>query len=444
MDKAYNEIVFYNDQSPDLDEINMNAISHGLSVVDDRVIQLKGDLTELIKSNTNWYYDFKNLAISGSTAEETYSDKNLLSALVKVYTGESFTVPDGFEFRTARYDEGGNYIGMLHNWTNTFTYNSNMHIKINIRKTDRATIYPRETKDLFTSTISFPLSYDTSKDINTYKYKMFSFTTEDRRLITVGSVDGIRWETISTTSHIPDVGTCLRDPSVIRVNDVYYMIYSRILNDTPSSIQYPTDKYIGLAKSYDLKTWTNLQHIEFAGYHNMWAPEFYKRKDGGWGIVFSCVKDDETRFEAYTFDITSFEPFEYGNLNKLTFSTGAEVFDLDLKNIKGEYYMMYSIGLNLRMAKEVDGVFQQYQFNAPWYNKQAEGAFLLEMDGFYRLYLSDHTVVPNTVSYTDSNDLINWSELTYCDYPMTGLQQATLIYEDEWINHKINMLTPNI
>lgn len=33
MDKAYNEIVFHNDQSPDLDEINMNAISHGLSVV---------------------------------------------------------------------------------------------------------------------------------------------------------------------------------------------------------------------------------------------------------------------------------------------------------------------------------------------------------------------------------------------------------------------------
>lgn len=49
MDKAYNEIVFHNDQSPDLDEINMNAISHGLSVVDDRVIQLKGDLTELNK-----------------------------------------------------------------------------------------------------------------------------------------------------------------------------------------------------------------------------------------------------------------------------------------------------------------------------------------------------------------------------------------------------------
>lgn len=47
MDKAYNEIVFHNDQSPDLDEINMNAISHGLSVVDDRVIQLKGDLTAL-------------------------------------------------------------------------------------------------------------------------------------------------------------------------------------------------------------------------------------------------------------------------------------------------------------------------------------------------------------------------------------------------------------
>lgn len=47
MEKAYNEIVFKNNQSPDLDEDNLNRISHGLSTVDDRVIQLKGDLTEV-------------------------------------------------------------------------------------------------------------------------------------------------------------------------------------------------------------------------------------------------------------------------------------------------------------------------------------------------------------------------------------------------------------
>lgn len=74
MDKAYNEIVFHNDQSPDLDEINMNAISHGLSVVDDRVIQLKGDLTEVnnvifekitVKGSDNPYEDFRSSAGNG-------------------------------------------------------------------------------------------------------------------------------------------------------------------------------------------------------------------------------------------------------------------------------------------------------------------------------------------------------------------------------------------
>lgn len=72
MDKAYNEIVFKNDQSPDLDEINMNAISHGLATVDDRVIELKGDLTEL----NDYAISMKNKLIEGGTLER---DGRLLS-----------------------------------------------------------------------------------------------------------------------------------------------------------------------------------------------------------------------------------------------------------------------------------------------------------------------------------------------------------------------------
>lgn len=39
MERVYNEIVFRNNESPDLDATNMNAISHGLAVVDQRLVE---------------------------------------------------------------------------------------------------------------------------------------------------------------------------------------------------------------------------------------------------------------------------------------------------------------------------------------------------------------------------------------------------------------------
>lgn len=116
MDKAYNEIVFHNDQSPDLDEINMNAISHGLSVVDDRVIQLKGDLTEIDDGLKNGarniqkrFLNFRQGNINNGVVTEGKSVW-MFSQFVSYEGLISAFCENGYIYRVHGYDENYNYI----------------------------------------------------------------------------------------------------------------------------------------------------------------------------------------------------------------------------------------------------------------------------------------------------------------------------------------------
>ncbi|MEE1162600.1 MAG: hypothetical protein UHU21_02795 [Lachnospiraceae bacterium] len=270
------------------------------------------------------------------------------------------------------------------------------------------------------------------------KWKMFTFESATRRLITLGSDDGINWRTISTSSHKPTTGTCLRDPAVVKHGQYYYMVYSRILNDTPYSQDYSTGPYIGLARSLDLLEWEELTPIEISGYSDMWAPEWVKNSDGSYWIVLSC-SDGETTTGRYI-PVTSFEPFTYGEIQNLSLTGTPEyMIDLDINWYKGDRYLSYCAGNKIRFAKEINGVFTSYSAVADWYNDNCEGSFLVQMDGFVRIYLAYHQNA-NSIYYADSSDMINWSSVKPCNLPYSALQHAGLLYNDEWICNRLNIL----
>lgn len=272
------------------------------------------------------------------------------------------------------------------------------------------------------------------------KFKMFTFNSADRRLLELYSPDGINWLGSLSNTHTPEANTCLRDPSILYKDGVYYMIYSRILNDIPYSENYDTDKYIGLATSTDMLHWINQDPIECEGYSNMWAPEWYKKSDGTYAIVLSCKDNSNNITSAYYLPITNFTPFTYGTLTPLSLDgTPTYMIDLDIKSFKGINYLCYTAGNKLRFAKEIDGVFTSYGANADWYNYNIEGGYMVEMDGKMRLYMAYHQNA-NSIYYSESTDMINWSSAKPCNLPLEALQHCSVLYDDEWIAKKINLL----
>ena len=276
---------------------------------------------------------------------------------------------------------------------------------------------------------------------NNVRYKMFTFDSQEK-LIILGSNDGIKWFTIKTNAYASDSGSVLRDPSVISYKGIYYMVYSRILDhDDGSGSMYPTSKYIGLAKSENLVNWTQMTSIEFADHHNLWAPEWYKKTDGTYEVLVTAIEDGESDNLVYRIPITSFEPFTYGTPVEIPTSGVSSRFDLYAKNVLNDTYIPYSAGLRLKFAKMVDGIMTQYNASATWLNESLEGPCLIEMNGIYRLYLADHRSSPNTISYSESTDMINWGPIERCILPITSLQHPCILYEDEWIASKFNNLT---
>lgn len=75
MNKLYNPIDWENGTTPAINEDNLNAISQGLSDVDDRVIELAGDMVSAVAECNQAVTDAQNYASTASTAATTATNK---------------------------------------------------------------------------------------------------------------------------------------------------------------------------------------------------------------------------------------------------------------------------------------------------------------------------------------------------------------------------------
>lgn len=139
MEKAYNEIIFKNNQSPDLDEDNLNRISRGLSTVDDRVIALSGDLTasdRIIRNvlNTNivanmpWVQGgYGSIGNYGTPNPNTYAYR-IRGEIVfdePIHIKSIKSVNPNYQYGYAAFDVNNARIGYNASWTNNLVENLN-------------------------------------------------------------------------------------------------------------------------------------------------------------------------------------------------------------------------------------------------------------------------------------------------------------------------------
>lgn len=129
--------------------------------------------------------------------------------------------------------------------------------------------------------VSRPTIKPAPKGEHTYLMSAFTSTSQNK-LSLFSSADGISFTSLGSEVYTPPQGL-LRDPSIMRAADgLYYIVYTTGWSGTS----------FGVSRSADLRRWEHVADIELPvpGLSNVWAPEWFRDKDGSLKVVLSLSK----------------------------------------------------------------------------------------------------------------------------------------------------------
>jgi beta-galactosidase GanA len=130
-------------------------------------------------------------------------------------------------------------------------------------------------------TTSRPVLAPAKKGDKTFLMSAFMATSQNT-LSLFTSADGINFTSLASEVYTPASGL-LRDPSIMRGADgLYYVVYTTNWSGTT----------FGVARSADLRHWDHITDIKvpLEGLTNVWAPEWFRDKDGALKVVMSLSK----------------------------------------------------------------------------------------------------------------------------------------------------------
>lgn len=116
-------------------------------------------------------------------------------------------------------------------------------------------------------------SINSAKNKNTYqdyRYIATTFNSTEMKLVLMCSNDGINWDVFGKTGIFQPstLNKTLRDPSIIKVKEYYYITYTRI--------DWGTGNNIGFCRTRDFLNFEELNDLSFDGFNKIWAPEFFR------------------------------------------------------------------------------------------------------------------------------------------------------------------------
>lgn len=119
----------------------------------------------------------------------------------------------------------------------------------------------------------------------------------NRQRLQIGiSTDGKDWTMLrlngSPDLYAPPNGDDLRDPSIIRLGDTWFVAYTSgdygSAHIPPTSANFGNgENYFGIAKSTDLLNWTHVANVAITGSTQTWSPRFFIDQDGSVMIYVS-------------------------------------------------------------------------------------------------------------------------------------------------------------
>jgi len=259
-----------------------------------------------------------------------------------------------------------------------------------------------------------------------YAFLMTSHKSDDEKLYVWQSTDGLSWELrgdnpVYENPNLPhDVlpsfpdnkQNVVRDPSIMKYNGKYYIIYTTNNN---IGCHYCGDQ-IGLASSDDLINWNHITDIDMTGAGNIivsWAPEWFVDDDGSVHVFVSLnYKTYETHPTNQEFTEWTVPILVEGNW------AGRSMIDAFVVKIDSTYYLWYkgpkdsmsrhnieyatSLSLTEGYIMQETGNWAGFT-NPPQGWNGIEGESLIQLDdGTWRIYFDDY--VDNGIYYSESSD----------------------------------------
>lgn len=217
-----------------------------------------------------------------------------------------------------------------------------------------------------------------------YRFLMTSFNYNDMKLSLLGSNDGVNYEVIGDNIYTPQLGRgTLRDPSITRIGDYYYITYT--------VIDWTHDNKIGMCRTKDFNSFEELPQLAVGEFDVVWAPEFFI--DGfDTYIVFSG------NYQAY-YTKYNHETHSVGEILKLNVVGHDNYIDTSLLRKNGKYYAFCKNEttkyLFVACADSLDGEFNVIYDDSldSKFGHPVEGQMCIRLDnGKIRMYYEDITV----------------------------------------------------
>lgn len=309
-----------------------------------------------------------------------------------VFTKYTYTLPeiDGYTTQSSETITG------------LFPYRSK-NIKINYKsQTSESNILNQVNSAKYVSAAYEMLNYEPTND---YQVDVMNENGGINRLRIMTSNNGIDWETLPT--NYPNVA--VRDPSIIKYKDTWYICYTN-----------------GLMSTTDFVNWEILDWPLSEKYEYQWAPEFFiDPVTNNYYVIMSNQEYGHDISSALNTYICNFDP-ETGIIdNEWQQITGPGIpensLDAHIDYIDGNYYLWYkenfSKTLHLTISNNLFGGYESYESNVHEDSLISyEGQFTVPLDSNpdeVRLYVDPYIkefTAYRGIYYLDSSDnMTNWT-----------------------------------
>ena len=245
------------------------------------------------------------------------------------------------------------------------------------------------------------------KRYNDYRYISTTFNNDDMKLVVMYSMDGINWDIENKAgSFTPNTGNkTLRDPSIIKVQDYFYITYTKI--------DWKTGNNIGFCRTKEFKTFEELPDLTFSGFTKIWAPEFFRDYKTNNSYVIINASTDGTTFKPYIqrINFTSSGVVKVDSHIQLTGAelTNLSAIDASIFQDNNRYYLIVKDEVN-----KTNSIFESFSLTSN-YKIIKSGLFLnhegcqiikLENSGF-RIYMDNYNDRGIGLGFVDTYDWFN-------------------------------------
>ena len=228
--------------------------------------------------------------------------------------------------------------------------------------------------------------------LSNYRFVATSFNNDNMKLVMMYSDDGVYWyvpnpsgDFTSTTGN----GT-LRDPSLIKIGEWFYICYTKIAWGTGSTV--------GYCRTKDFVNFEEFADIKVGNFNKLWAPEFFRdTATTKLYLVFSGSTSTTTdSFKGYLQEVSINDSTGAMTLVNSPIELTGDVasknaIDFSILQDANRYYLAYKDETNkylcIAQSFTLTGDYKDIKVGVM---PNTEGAQIVKMDGFYKIFLDEY------------------------------------------------------